>query len=109
AHGVGRRRVAADGRPVWASPARGAGTGHPRTCFPPARGPIRFRRRLPPDRVPVAAVAAAGAALQPERAAGASASLRTRDDRKPLPPVPGRSTATGALLQRLDRNGVRAR
>ena len=71
-----------------------------------ARG---FRRRHAADRVPVAALAVAGGALQPDRAAGTSAALRTRDDREPLPAVAGRAAAAGALLQRVDGDGVRAR
>ena len=99
------RTVDGTGFPSSRSPAPDV----PAHAFPAPRGPIRFRRRHAADRLPVAALAAAGGALQPERAAGAPAALRPRDDRQPLPPGAGRAAAAGALLQRVHGGGLRAR
>ena len=57
----------------------------------------------------VAAVSLAGGTFQPDRTARVSAPLRPRDAGQPLPAVPGGPAPAVALLQRRDRDGVRAR
>ena len=56
----------------------------------------------------MAAVPVARRALQPDRAPRSSAALRTRNDRQPLPAVPGRQAPAVALLQRRHGDGIRA-
>ena len=80
-------------------------------AHPFPQDPVRddFDNGRLPVGVPVAADALSGGDLLAHGAARASAPLRARDDREPLSPGARRASAAGALLQRLDRDGVRAR
>ena len=106
---LGRGRLAAhddgEGIPTVEVPAPAGLTPQPHPPAPRARG---LRRRHAADRVPMAALAVAGRAVQPARAAGPPAALRPRDDRQPLQAGARRPASAVALLQRVDDRRVRA-
>ena len=87
-------------------------TEAPRVCragrATSARPARRLRRRAAADRFPVAAIAVARRAVQPDRASRIPAALRTRNGRQPVPAGARRAPAAVALLQRVDERRVRA-
>ena len=95
AHDDGRRHSGRGGAGAARSDAAAASTSAR------SRG---VRRRHAADRVPMAAIAVARRVVQPPRAEGPPASLRSRDDRQPLRAGARRPPSTVALLQRRRRS-----
>ena len=108
--GLGQRRLAADRR-------RRGRADSSRSPAPRARAAVRSRSRrrasdfdgptLPID-FQWLRIAVARRVVQPDRASGLPAALRTRNGRQPVQAGAGRAPAAVALLQRADHRRVRA-
>ena len=102
------RRLAAHGGWRGAPVFRGRRAGTAGPHFPRAARARRLRPARTPPRLPVAALALAGGALQPDRASRPPAPVRPRNAGQPVSPVPGGAAAAVALLQRRHRDRFRA-
>jgi xylan 1,4-beta-xylosidase len=87
----------------WRRPAAAA------LSLPRSGGARRFRQSAAWSGLPVAAVPLAGGTLQPDGAPRISAALRPGVRRQPISPVAGGAAPAGALFQRRNPGGLRAR
>src|SRR3982751_5422971 len=107
--GVGPGRLAAHGGWQRTTAARDSGAGAAGRAISVRPGPRGLRGRRTTHRFPVAALALARGIVQPARAPRFPAPVRPRDHRQPVPAITGGAPPAGPVLQRLDRDGVRAR
>src|SRR5690348_5137997 len=100
--------MAPDGGRPGAARDRSRRAGTDAASVRPAGRARGLRRAAAAARLPVAALAVARRALQPDGAARPPATLRPRDDRQSVSPVAGGAAMGIARISRVDGNRLRA-